>query len=43
MLGTYSETYLAAVFIVEMAIMNPMIPNIKGMQMCQKRSLCLSE
>lgn len=40
---TYSETYLAAVFIVEMAMMKPTIPTKKGAAQCQNRSPTLSE
>lgn len=41
--STHKETYRAAVFIVEAAMTKPIIPNVKGMAMCQNRSPVLSE
>lgn len=40
---TYRDTYLAGVFIVDMAITDPIIPIIMGKILCQQRSDLLSE
>lgn len=42
-MDAYKEIYLAAVFMVHIAIMKPRIPTPKEILMCQNLSLVLSE
>lgn len=43
MTTTYRETYRAAMFIVDMAMIYPIIPTKRGTVICQNLSPCMSE